>query len=112
MNGHDFIIEVKKQIQAINYMGECCSNYGTTYSDYDRCEKKMLDFMKRNHINFCLCLDAMDFNHMWGSTDDAVNDMIELFEVGDYDECLMVLTKNNTMWKHRVKLEKLNITIY
>ena len=112
MNGNDFIKEINKQVLAIKYMGECCCSFGTTYSDYSKCEERMIDFLKRNTINIVSCLDVYGYNPNWTNTFDVCRDMIELFEVGDYDEFLLILTKNNTIWKHRKALEKINITLF
>ena len=112
MNGNDFIKEIKAQTLAIKYMGECCCSFGISYDDYSKCEKRMIDFLKRNTINIVSCLDVYGYNPNWSNTYNVCNDIIYLFEAGDYDEFLFVLTKNNTSWKYREKLKKINITLF
>ena len=111
MNGNQFIKEVEMQTMAIKYMGECLSSVGTSFDDFCKCEKRMLNFLKQNVLELSLVLDCYGYNPNWSNTTKIAKEMIDLFDAGDYDEFLLVLTKNHTYWKHRKALEKINITM-
>lgn len=111
MNGNQFIKEIEMQTMALKYMGECVSSVGTTYSDFDKCEKRMLTFLKNNQLEIATILDCYGYNPNWSNTFNIASEMIDLFDAGDYDEFLLILTKNHTYWKHRKKLEKLNFNM-
>jgi hypothetical protein len=109
MNGNEFISELTRQIKAVQALGACCGSWATTYKMYDECEHKLGKFIVNNRLNIVLCLDAMDYNTMYISTDDIFNTIQELYSCGDYDGAIDLLCKHNTSWKYRKALERLII---
>lgn len=112
MNGYDFVKEISTNVLAIKYMGDARFNFGATYEIYSNCEERMLQFLKRNTLNIVSCLDVYGYNSMWTSTEDVCRDMISLFDAGEYDEFLLILTKNNTIDTIEHKLKKIQIKVY
>ena len=109
MNGHYFMCELERQVQAVKAIGNTCGNWGITYKMYNEAEKRLLDFIKRNQSNILLCLDEV-FNDMWISTEDRVQAFISLYESGDYDEALSILGYA-TIWNYRRQLEHIEFTL-
>ena len=52
MNGHYFMCELERQVQAVKAIGNTCGNWGITYKMYNEAEKRMLDFIKRNQCKY------------------------------------------------------------
>ena len=109
MNGHYFMQELKTQVEAVKAMGNCRSNWSSTYSMYNESEKRLGDFIKHNRINLVVCLDVI-FNNTWISTDDRADAFISLYESGDYDDALGMLSYG-TIWKFRNELEHITFDV-
>ena len=112
MNGNEFISCLGTEVRAIQALGECTSSFATSYAMYSQAESKMCDFLHKNYLNLVSCFDCYGYNANNISIDDVVINLIECFEAGDYNEFLLMLTMNNTVWKKRTLLSKVDIKIY
>lgn len=101
--------ELKTQVEAVKAMGNCRSSWGSTYSMYNEAEKKLDDFIKNNRVSLVTCLDVI-FNHNWISTDDRADAFISLYDSGDYDDAIGMLSYG-TIWKFRKEFEHIEFTL-
>ena len=109
MNGHLFMQELKRQVEAVKALGETSFSWGCTYGMYTEAEAKLCNFIKSNRLNLVLIMDEC-FNDTWMSNEDKVSHFIELFESGDYEEALAFL-RYSQLWKFRRQLDHLEIIV-